>query len=95
MLQIPGAQPLVGPIVTGLLLRGLTENQILKIAEVYLSLLNITYSAQDLTKGMIKTIYTMMTTTTTGHHIKTTSNDKLTEILNKVRPDLSQLDYTN
>jgi hypothetical protein len=38
-----------------------------------------------------------MTTTTTGHHIKTTrtSNDKLKEALNKVRQDLSQLDFTN
>lgn len=94
MLQILGAQPFVGPIVTGLLLRGLTENQILKVAEIYLSLLNRTYCAEDLTKGMIKTIDTMMMTTTTGQ-INTTRNDKLTETLNKVRHDLSQLDFTN
>lgn len=88
-------QNAVGPIVTGLLLRGLTENQILKIAEIYLSLLNRTYSAEDLTEGMIKTIDTMMMTTTTSGQIKTTRNDKLIETLNKVRHDLSQLYVTN
>jgi vacuolar-type H+-ATPase catalytic subunit A/Vma1 len=101
MLQILKAQPLLGPIVMGLLQRGLTENHILMVAEIYLSLLDRAYSAEDLAKGMIKTIDTMMmmmTTTTTGHHIKkttTTSNDKLKETLNKVRQDLSQLDFTN
>ena len=84
----------------GLLQRGLTENHILMVAEIYLSLLDRAYSAEDLAKGMIKTIDTMMmmmTTTTTGHHIKTTttSSDKLKETLNKVRQDLSQLDFTN
>jgi hypothetical protein len=56
----------------GLLQRGLTENHILMVAEIYLSLLNRAYSAEDLARGMIKTIGTMMmmTTTTTGHHIK-------------------------
>jgi hypothetical protein len=46
---------------------------------------------------MIKTIDTMMmTTTTTDHHMETTtSNDKRKETLNKVRQDLSQLDFTN
>ena len=99
MLQILKAQPLLGPIVMGLLQRGLTENHILMVAEIYLSLLDRAYSAEDLARGMIKTIDTMMmmTTTTTGHHIKTTttSNDKLKETLNKVRQDLSQLDFTN
>ena len=98
-LQILKAQPLLGPIVMGLLQRGLTENHILMVAEIYLSLLDKAYSAEDLAKGMIKTIDTMMmmTTTTTGHHIKTTttSSDKLKETLNKVRQDLSQLDFTN
>ena len=68
------------------------------VAEIYLSLLDRAYSAEDLAKGMIKTIdaMMMMMTTTTGHHIKeTTSNDKVTETLNKVRQDLSQLDFTN
>jgi hypothetical protein len=99
MLQILKAQPLLGPIVMGLLQRGLTENHILMVAEIYLSLLDRAYSAEDLAKGMIKTIDTMMMmiTTTTGHHIKstTTSNDKRRETLNKVRQDLSQLDFTN
>jgi vacuolar-type H+-ATPase catalytic subunit A/Vma1 len=86
----------------GLLQRGLTENHILMVAGTYLSLLDRAYSAEDLAKGMIKTIDTMMmmmmmTTTTTGHHIKTTatSSDRLKETLNKVRQDLSQLDFTN
>ena len=98
MLQILKAQPLLGPIVMGLLQRGLTENHILMVAEIYLSLLDRAYSAEDLAKGMIKTIDTMMMmTTTTGHHIKTTatSSDKLKETLNKVRQELSQLDFTN
>jgi phage shock protein A len=82
----------------GLLQRGLTENHILMVAGTYLSLLDRAYSAEDLAKGMITTIDTMMmTTTTTGHHIKTTatSSDRLKETLNKVRQDLSQLDFTN
>jgi hypothetical protein len=33
--------------------------------------------------------------TPTTSHLKTTSNDKLTEVLSKVRQDLSQLDFTN
>ena len=97
MSQIWKAQLLLGPIVMGLLQRGLTENHILMVAEIYLSLLDRAYSAEDLARGMIKTIDTMMTTTTTGHHIKTTatSSDKRKETLNKVRQDLSQLDFTN
>jgi hypothetical protein len=98
MLQILKAQPLLGPIVMGLLQRGLTENHILMVAGTYLSLLDRAYSAEDLAKGMITTIDTMMmTTTTTNHHIKTTatSSDRLKETLNKVRQDLSQLDFTN
>jgi hypothetical protein len=96
MLQILKAQPLLGPIVMGLLQRGLTENHILMVAEIYLSLLDRAYSAEDLARGMIKTIDTMMMTTT-GHHIKTTAinSDKLKETLNKVRQELSQLDFTN
>jgi hypothetical protein len=53
--------------------------------------LSRTYSAEDLAKGMIKTIDALMTMTPTTSHIKTTSNDKVTEILGKVRQDLSQL----
>ena len=88
-------QHIVGPIVTKLLLVGLTQNDILKMAKLYLSLLNGTYSAEDLTKGMIKTIDMMTassTTTTTTSKIKQTNNDKVTEALTKVRQDLSQLD---
>jgi hypothetical protein len=88
-------QHIVGPIVTQLLIVGLTQNDILTMAKLYLSLLNGTYSAEDLTKGMIKTIDMMAassTTTTTTSHIKQTNNDKVTETLIKVRQDLSQLD---
>jgi hypothetical protein len=97
VLQILRAQPLVGPIVMGLLQCGLTENHILTVARTYLSLLDRTYSAEDLAKGMIKTIDMMMMKTTTGHQIKTTTtgNGKVTETLSKVRQDLSELDFTN
>jgi uncharacterized coiled-coil DUF342 family protein len=96
MLQILGASPFTGNLLTKLLQLGLTENDILNVAETYLNLLSRTYSAEDLTKGMIKTIDTMMMmTTTTANHLKTTSNDKLTEVLSKVRQDLSELDFTN
>jgi hypothetical protein len=77
------------------LLLGLTQNDILKIGEIYLSLLNGTYSAEDLTKGMIKTIDMMTVSSTavmTTSQIKKISNDKLAEALTKVRQDLSQLD---
>jgi hypothetical protein len=95
MLQILGASPFVGNMLTKLLQLGLTENDILNVAGTYLNLLSRTYSAEDLTKGMIKTIDTMMMTTTTANHMKTTSNDKIKEVLSKVRQDLSQLDFTN
>ena len=94
MMQILRAQPLVGPMVTKLFQLGLSENDILKVAETYLSILSRTYSAGDLTKGMIKTIDTMMLTPTTSH-VKTTSNKKIIEILSKVRQELSQLSFTN
>ena len=94
MMQILRAQPLVGPMVTKLFQLGLSENDILKVAETYLSILSRTYSAEDLTKGMIKTIDTMMLTPTTSH-VKTTSNKKIIEILSKVRQELSQLSFTN
>jgi hypothetical protein len=95
MFHIWRAQPYVGPMVTKLLQIGLKENDIVNVAETYLNLLGRSYSAEDLTKGMIKTIDAMMTMTPTTSHSKTTSNDKLTEVLSKVRQDLSQVDFTN
>ena len=95
MLQIIGASPLVGKMLTKLLQLGLTENDILNVAETYLNLLSRTYSAEDLAKGMIKTIDALMMMTTPTSHLKTTSNDKMTEILSKMRQDLSQLYFTN
>jgi hypothetical protein len=95
MLQRLNVQPLIGPMIVRLLQLGLTENDILNVGETYLNLLSRSYSAEDLTKGMIKTIDAMMTMTPTTSHSKTTSNDKVTEILGKVRQDLSQLYFTN
>ena len=74
------------------------------IAGTYLSLLDRAYSAEDLAKGMIKTIDTMMmmmmmmeddNDRSSYKKTTTTSNDKVKETLNKVRQDLSQLDFTN
>jgi hypothetical protein len=95
MLQILGASPFTGNMLTKLLQLGLTENDILNVGETYLNLLSKTYSAEDMAKGMIKTIDAMMTMTPTTSNIKTNSNDKVTEILGKVRQDLSQLYFTN
>jgi hypothetical protein len=41
------------------------------------------------------TSHTDMTTITTNSPMKTTSNDKIKEILSKVRQDLSQLNFAN
>jgi hypothetical protein len=95
MLQILGACPFTCILITKLLQLGLTGNDILNVGQTYLNLLSRSYSAEDLTKGMIKTIDAMMTMTPTTSHSKTTSNDKLTEVISKVRQDLSQLDFTN
>jgi len=95
MLQILGASPFTGNMLTKLLQLGLTEKDILNVGQTYLNLLSRTYSAEDLAKGMIKTIDALMTMTPTTSHIKTTSNDKVTEILGKVRQDLSQLYLVN
>ena len=95
MLQILRAHPFTGNMLTKLLQLGLTENDILNVGQTYLNLLSRTYSAEDMAKGMIKTIDAMMTMTPTTSHIKTTSNDKVIEILGKVRQDLSQLYFTN
>ena len=51
----------------------LTENDIFKIGEIYLNLLNGTFSVEDLVRGMIKTIDIM----TTSHTKTTRSNDRL------------------
>jgi hypothetical protein len=93
MLQILRAHPFTGNMLTKLLQLGLTENDILNVGQTYLNLLSRTYSAEDM--AMIKTIDALMTLTPTTSHIKTTSNDKVTEILGKVRQDLSQLYFTN
>jgi len=94
MLQMLNVLPLIGPIIVKLLQLGLTENDIFKIGEIYLNLLNRTFSVEDLARGMIKTIDTMMVMTTS--YTKTTrSNDKLTEILSKVKLNLLQLYFSS
>jgi hypothetical protein len=95
MLQILGASPFTGNMLTKLLQLGLTENDILNVGETYRNLLNKSYSAEDMAKGMIKTIDALMTMTPTTSHSKTISNDKVTEVFSKVRQDLSQLDFPN
>jgi len=95
MLQTLSVQPFIGPIIVKLLQLGLTENDILKMGEIYLNLLNRTFFLEDLTKGMIKTIDTMTVMTTTGYTKTTKNNDKLAEILSKVRQNLLQLDFSN
>ena len=55
------------------LTENLTENDIFKIGEIYLNLLNGTFSVEDLVRGMIKTIDIM----TTSHTKTTRSNDRL------------------
>ncbi|MGH9911498.1 MAG: hypothetical protein ACRD4W_03550 [Nitrososphaeraceae archaeon] len=81
-------QPFVGPTIASLIQIGLTENDILKFAEVYLNIMNRSYSTQDLARGMIKTLEVM-----TSSHTRTTGDDNAMEILGKVREDLSKLDY--
>ena len=81
-------QPFVGPTIAGLLQRGLTETDILKFAEIYIDLSNRTFSEQDLAKGMIMTIDVMK-----SNHTRTTGDDNTTEILSKVRGELSKLDF--
>ena len=83
-------QPFIGPTVVSLLQRGLTETDILKFAEIYINLLNRTFSEQDLAKGMIMTIDVM----TTSHTTRTTGDDKTTEILSRVREYLTKLDFS-
>lgn len=75
MLQIQSVQPFIGPIIVKLLQLGLTENDILKVGETYLNLLNRTFSLEDLAKGMIETIDTMTAMTTTTSSTKTTRNN--------------------
>jgi hypothetical protein len=82
-------QPVVGPIIAGLLQRGLTETDILKFAEIYINLLNRTFSEQDLAKGMIMTIDVM-----NSNHSRTTSDEDTTEILSKARWELSKLHFS-
>ena len=78
------AQPFIGPIIIKLLQLGLREDNILKIAETCLNLVNRIHYPQNLAKVMINTLDIVMTTAmTTSSHIKTAGNDKITAILSK------------
>lgn len=80
-------QPFVGPVIASLLKVGLTENDILKFAEVYLNLLNKSFPVQDIAHGMLKMVEVITTC-----HTETTNENKTMEILGNVREELSKLD---
>ena len=81
--------PFVGPCISRLMQRGLTENDIVKFSEVYLNILNKSLSVHDMAYSMLKTVE-VITTRDTG----TTSDDKSMEILGILREELSKLVYT-
>jgi hypothetical protein len=84
-LQRLKAQPLVGPIIVGLLRLGLSEDDILKVAETcHNNLSTKTYCAEDLRKGITNTIQSIMMNIMTStmlatSRIKTGSNDNITK----------------
>lgn len=90
------ALPLVNSAVTELFELGLSKEDILNMGLVYLKILNTTYTVGDLTKG-ITNVVDMMRTNTTSCQSGTTNNNKtkLTDILNKVSEDLSQLHFAS
>lgn len=81
-------QPFVGPIIARLLQLGLNENDIVKFAEVFLNILNGSYSVQDIARGMLKTVEVITTS-----HTGMTGDVKSMEVLGNVREELSKLDY--
>ena len=81
--------PYIGPSISRLMQLGLTENDIVAFAEVFLNILNKSFSMQDIARGILKTVEDI----TTGY-TGTTSDDKSMEILGNVREELSKLDYT-
>ena len=84
-LQRVKVQPYVGPVITGLLQRGLTEPDILKVAErCHNEISNRTSYVEVLRKGIINFLQNIMmicveNASLYAHSKKTTSNDKLTE----------------
>ena len=54
-------QPFVGPVITGLLQRGLTEHDILKVADIcHNEISNRTFYAEVLRKGIITILQNVM-----------------------------------
>ncbi|MGA9840708.1 MAG: hypothetical protein WBQ25_00160 [Nitrososphaeraceae archaeon] len=84
-LQRVKVQAYVGPVITGLLQRGLTEPDILKVAErCHNEISNRTSYVEVLRKGIINFLQNIMmicveNASLYAHSKKTTSNDKLTE----------------
>jgi hypothetical protein len=83
------AQSIVGPIIARLLQLGLTEKDILKSSEMFLSILNGSFPVQDLTRGMLKT-----TEVITDSKMGMTVDAKSMEVLRNVRDELSKLNYS-
>jgi hypothetical protein len=86
--------------MTKLLQTDLAVDDILKMGQSYSRLLKITYSVEDLSKGMIKAIDMVMapsssTATTSTGTTKTSRDDKFTEILTRTRNELSELHFNN
>jgi hypothetical protein len=80
-LQRVKVQPFIGPVITGLLQRGLTEHDILKVADVcHNEISNRTFYAEVLRKGVLYTLQNIMTTSMMkasliARSTKTTGND--------------------
>ena len=79
-------QPLVGPIIAGLLNLGLYENDILGFAKVYLNIRKRSSSMKGIALGMIEAVIEMATSRN-----RTTSDDETIEILGRAREELSRL----
>ena len=61
-LQRVKVQPPVGPVITGLLQRGLTEHDILKVADIcHNEISNRTFYAEVLRKGILYSLHNIMT----------------------------------
>lgn len=90
------AQPLVNSAVTELFELDLSKEDILNMGLVYLKILNTSYTIGDLSKGMTNVIDMMRANATSSCQSGTTNNKtKLTDILNKVSEDLSQLRFAS
>ena len=80
-LQRVKVQPLVGPVITGLLQRGLTEHDILKVADIcHNEISSRRFYAEVLRKGILYALHNIMTASIVkasliARSTKTTGND--------------------